>query len=508
LLIGRLLSMRIHGANRKFVEQQVRDHRAEAEADCKKAAEAAKRGRLMTMDVEGAALLEEIYAFIKRFVLLSEAQSTVAALWTVHTHAFEAADCTPYMSVTSPEKRSGKSRLLETLRTIVANPWKTEQASVAAIFRKIDSESLTLLLDESDAAFKGSEEYSEALRCILNSGHERSGKVTRCVGKDFLCQDFSTFSPKAIAGIGKLPDTVADRSIPFNLKRKTRDEKVERFRLRNVKAEAKRLREQLEAWAAQHIEELRDARPELPESLTDRQQDGAEPLLAIADLAGGAWPEAARRALVELCCGAQAADDSVGTRLLSDIRQILTDRGVDRISSADLARVLVEIETSPWGDWKNSKPLTPNGVAHLLKPFGISPHPVRDRTAVFRGYETNDFEDAWTRYLTQDGTPAGPSPAPGNVTPLQPAPSAASSDFQAVTPGNGVTPQNVEKPTSDGPCNGVTLSGPSTGGRGKGGTHGKPQKSILVPGTEPTLFTPQASPETDTTDDEDGEIRL
>src|SRR5439155_13386826 len=129
------------------------------------------------------------------------------ALWTEHTHAVEAADATPYINVTSVEKRSGKSRLLEVLELLVRRPWFTGRTSAAALYRKTHAEGPTLLLDESDAAFKD-REYSEAARSILNSGWRRGGKATVCVGQgDVSVRDFNTFSPKAIAGIGRLPDT-------------------------------------------------------------------------------------------------------------------------------------------------------------------------------------------------------------------------------------------------------------------------------------------------------------
>jgi hypothetical protein len=474
LVIGRLVALRLPGVTRKFIEQQVCDRRDEAEADSKKASESARRGRLMAMDIQGADLLDEICAFIQRFVSLLGAQAQVLALWIVHTHAFAAADCTPYLSITSAEKQSGKSRLQEVLETIVANPWYTGRVTAPVLYRKVDAEGPTLLLDESDAAFKSGEEYGEALRGILNTGHRRGGKATCCVGQgaSISYQDFSTFSPKAIAGIGRLPDTVADRSIPIRLKRKARAEKVDRFRLRNVRTQAERLHERLEAWCAQNIERLREATPGLPEELSDRQQDGAEPLLAIADLAGGEWPETARHALVLLCCGAQAEDGSIGTLLLSDIRHIFITQDTDRLPSAELASALEAIETSPWGEWNHGKPITPIGVARLLKPFDITPHPVRNDDRVFRGYEKTDFGDAWGRYVDQtdkgENSPAGNQPGPANVTTLQGAPGAASSDFQSVTTSEAVTVQKIEKPAKNGLCNAVTPSGSPTDARTQG----------------------------------------
>lgn len=116
-------------------------------------------------------LLTDVQNFIRRYVVLTDDQVVAVAFWTVHTRAIAAADCTPYLQITSATKRAGKTRLLEVLESIVCRPWLTGRTSAAALTRKIDGEQPTLLLDESDAAFKGEKEYAEALRGILNSGY-------------------------------------------------------------------------------------------------------------------------------------------------------------------------------------------------------------------------------------------------------------------------------------------------------------------------------------------------
>lgn len=350
---------------------------------------------------DGAALLNAVAEFYRRFVRISDAQAVGTSLWTFHTHAIAAATTTPYLSVTSPEKQSGKTRLLEVAELLVAKPWLTGRVTAACLVRKIDAQHPTLLLDESDAAFNGDKEYAEALRGVLNTGHRRGGQASCCVGQgaNISFKDFATFCPKAIAGIGKLPDTVGDRSIPIRLKRKSPGETVSRFRRREAEPEAKVLRSKITAWIAGELDHLRDARPALPDAISDRQQDGAEPLLAIADAAGGEWPAKARSALVELFGSTAASDDSAGVRLLADIRLIFADVGVDKITSADLIAKLVEIETSPWSEWSHGKPLSPVGLGRLLKPFEVIPRTIRAEARVAKGYARESFEDAWSRYL-------------------------------------------------------------------------------------------------------------
>jgi hypothetical protein len=411
-------------------------------------------------EVDGIATLERVSAYIRRFVSLSDAQLRVVTLWAVHTHIFSVMDATPYLAVTSAEKQSGKTRLLEVLETLVASPWLTGRVTAAVLYRKIDSLAPTLLLDESDAAFGSEKEYAEALRGILNTGHRRGGQSSCCTGQgaNISFKDFSTFCPKAIAGIGKLPDTVADRSIPILLKRALPNERIERFREREIKPEADTLRKQIVAWITTIAEKLPPTRPGLPEALTDRQQDGAEPLLALADFAGGAWPEAARGAVVLLCTQAQADDDSIGQRLLVDIRAIFEERGIDRIPSTDLADALADIETSPWGEWSKGKPLSKAKLARMLGKFGITPEVIRIAEKIHRGYTNEQFLDAFRRYLRVLDTPE-PSGTPSqSVTTLQPAPALTISDISKCNGNSGVTLPKREIPNENGPSYVVTLS--------------------------------------------------
>ena len=343
-------------------------------------------------------LLDELLVFLRRFVVMSEMQAVAVALWIVHTHAFEAADASPYLAVTSPEKRSGKSRLFEVLEILVANPWKVITPTEAVVFRKIDRDRPTLLLDETDAIFgKRNGESHEGLRALLNAGNRRGSHVPRCVGTSQQLASFSVFCPKAIAGIGELPDTIADRAIPVRLKRKARSESAERFRRRDAEPEAEGLFMNASAWAEQAGPTLAEARPELPEALDDRAQDAWEPLLAIADLIGGEWPAQARAAALELSNGVDHEDESHGVRLLGDVRTVFEERGVDRLASAALAEALHEIEESPWAEWYG-KPITATAIARLLHRFEIKPKKLRIGEETARGYEGAQFEDAWERY--------------------------------------------------------------------------------------------------------------
>jgi hypothetical protein len=364
------------------------------------------------------------------------------------------------LAITSAEKECGKTRLLEVFETLVANPWFTGRVTAAVLTRKIDAEQPTLLLDESDAAFGSDKEYAEALRGVLNTGHRSGGKASCCVGHgtSTTFRDFSTFCPKAIAGIGKLPDTVAGRAIPIRLKRAAPGEGIARFRRRDIETEVRCLREEIETWSPLIADSLRDARPDLPSELTDRQQDGAEPLLAIADAAGGEWPEAARRALIDLCSQAQGSDDSTGRLLLADIRQVFASKGVDRLPSAELVAALADIETSPWGEWHQGKPLTALRLAGLLKPFDVFPGGVRFGDKSLRGYLIEQFRDPFLRYLRIETSLSGSCQAPQSATPQQPATDAASVQSQTATLDAPVAGQPSQIPASNQACCTVAVS--------------------------------------------------
>jgi hypothetical protein len=369
-------------------------------------------------------LLKRCMAWLHRFVALSPQQAVVVAAWALHTWVIDAAEWTPYLHVTAPEKGCGKTRLLEVLETIVCNPCRTGGMTPAALLRTVDADRPTLLLDESDAAFGGNKDMAEALRGILNEGAKRGGNFRKCNKMNHKMETFNAFGAKAIAGIGALPDTVTSRCIVIAMRRKTAAERVERFRERNIRAEVEKLKAELQAWATpETIAALRDATPLLPEQLTDRQMDIIEPLLAIADLAGGAWPEQLRAATLALFGSTASEDDSIGVQLLRDIRSVFDQRTTDTIFSADLAADLCDMDGQPWADWLNGKGLNQNRLAEQLKKYKIkSRGTVRIGTETRKGYRREAFEEAWSRYCPVSAvTSVTPVTTPVDIGELQPA---------------------------------------------------------------------------------------
>jgi Protein of unknown function (DUF3631)/Toprim domain len=364
----------------------------------------------------GAELLADVERFLSRFVYWSSpTQSTAAALWVAHTWAAEVFDFTPYLHVTAPEKRSGKSRVLDAAGALCRRPLKAAHVSAAAVYRLIGDPLPTILLDEVQELFaRNADPDAKKLRAVLQAGFE-TGTPARLVegeGSNRVVAEYPVFCPKALAGTGELPDMLADRSVPIRLKRKPRDARVDRFRRRLVEGDAEPLRARLAGWAKTAGDTLATARPELPEELNDRQQDIWEPLLAIADAAGGDWPKRARDAAVELS-GGEVADESVGVLLLGHIRETFEQHGaLDRITTAQLLGFLVERDDGPWGDWwgadVDADRLKGPAVklARLLKPYGVAPKVLRLDEGTPRGYERAAFTEPWTLYCAEDATHA------------------------------------------------------------------------------------------------------
>ena len=346
-----------------------------------------------------AGLLDALVQYLRDYVVMSSVEADAVALWAAHTHALDAFETTPFLHATSPEKRCGKTRLLDVLELVVSRPWRTIMPSEAVLYRKIDAVSPTLMLDECDAIFDKSNGSTEPLRALLNAGNRRGTSVPRCVGPKQQLVDFGIFCSKVLSGIGDIPDTVRDRSIVVRLKRKRPDEQARRFRHREALEVAEPIAQALASWAQDAVSDLEAARPHIPGALDDRAEEAWEPLLAIADLAGGDWPERARRAALELSGGREAEDEALGAWLLRDIRDAFAEACVDKLSSADLAGALNTIETSPWGDIRG-KPLDARSLARRLKRFSIRPRTVRfDDDTTAKGYPLELFEDAFSRYL-------------------------------------------------------------------------------------------------------------
>jgi hypothetical protein len=357
-----------------------------------------------------ADLLSRVEKVLRRFVVLPSEEALAAVqLFVCHTWAIGAAYATPYLAVVSAERQSGKTKLLEVLELLVREPWLTASASESALFRTIEADCPTLLLDEVDAIFGSNTDRTEPLRALLNAGNKRRTTVSRCVPPKFEARKFSTFCPKILSGIdtGKLPETITDRAITLHMKRRHAGERVERLRYRFAEQETDALREELRAWGESATETLSRADPSLPDGLSDRAGDAWEPLLAIADTAGEEWGKRARAAALALSGATDDGELGRGAQLLSAIRTAMCDEYA--ISSAELLDKINADEDLPFGGWRDGRGLDGRGLARLLKPYGVKRATIRFGEKTAKGYRREALADAWTRYLPTDAVTTGTS---------------------------------------------------------------------------------------------------
>lgn len=361
---------------------------------------------------DGPALLDEVRETIVRYVALpSPAVADAIALWITATHAQPAWDHATRLVVKSPIRRCGKTRLLEVVAGLAWQPLLSANMSVAALVRSLSPDDPpTVVLDEADAVFarrRGERsEAAEDLRGILNAGHGRGWPYVRWNAQARQAESCPTFAMAAVAAIGDLPETIEDRAVVIRMQRRAPGERVAPLRQRNLPT-LHAVRVRLHAWVGGRMQHLRDADPDMP--VEDRAADVWAPLIAIADGAGGEWPERARRA-----CFAMAAVDedaaTLGECVLRDLREVFGS--ADRLATAEVVQRLRDIEDGPWVELNGGRGLTPHGLGRLLRPYGIRSKTVRLAGGETpKGYVRDDFLTTWDRYLG--------APPPQSATPPQ-----------------------------------------------------------------------------------------
>lgn len=355
--------------------------------------------------VDGAALLTELAEFFTKYAFLPECTSFALALWAAHTYAFELFEHTPRLHIRGVVMNSGKSTVLELLELVACRPLLAENVSGAATFRTIEIAKPSFLLDEADTYLRDNEE----MRGILNAGHKRGGQVLRTVGDDHEPRTFSVFCPVAIAGIGKLPGTLANRSITIRMKRALKNELPSHI-TKTTRAHAAELARKLVRWTQDNEAQLASAEPAMGDDLFNRKGDNWRPLFAIAEVAGGSWPEVVRITAKTLLATDDDDAEPIGVKLLTDIRDVFTKDAYKAvvgihltegayIASADLVDSLLKFEERPWAEFRRGKPITMNSMARVLKEYAIVPREVGPETARKKGYVLSRFLDAFARLL-------------------------------------------------------------------------------------------------------------
>lgn len=408
-----------------------------------------------------AKLLTTVESLLRRYVRFPDEHGpTALALYALHTHAIDAAHATPYIYVKSPQKRSGKTRVLETLSLPVREPIRSTSVSAAAIYQAVERWRPTLLIDEVDTIFQSRSETAEQLRGIINGGNRRGAVAIRGT-QDGEPVMFETFCPKVLAGIdtGKLPDTIRDRSIVIGLERKLRTEQVARLRNREIAGEVEELRKRLSDWAAENEPALAnyEAKPLL--EIDDRLDEAWEPLFAIADLAGCGWPERARAAARTLAAGAEDTGEDHAALLVEALRSIVL---AESVLTKDICAALNENDDLPFGAYRNEGGIDARRLSRMLKPYGIKPGNVRPpEGGQGKGYRREQFEEVWDRYASPaDDATAGasqPSQRPTDLDSGIDKPEAAGTDPLPEPELHPSQPSPVERGTD---TNGASVTDP------------------------------------------------
>jgi hypothetical protein len=354
---------------------------------------------------DGDAILSELAETITAYVAMPSDEATVAvALWTAATHAQECWQHATRLVMRSPQKRCAKSRLMDVVSGASRKAIITVNASTAAIFRSIDeNDPPTLFVDEADTIFgKRQTDTTEDLRGLLDAGFGRGRPALRCVGPKQEPTFFATFAMACLAAIGDtIPDTITDRAVVVTMRRRLPGEQVLSYREGRDRPAIQALGDEVGAWIRGNLDTLRDADPDLP--VIDRAADVWSPLVAVADLAGGSWPERARNAATVFTAeaDADAVDESLSIRLLMDLQTVFTE---PVMSSRDLVAKLRAIDSAPWDQFD----FKPRDLARRLHPYGVRPDRVRPDGQQVRGYQLEDLTDTFARYIPPPDLP-GPS---------------------------------------------------------------------------------------------------
>lgn len=394
--------------------------------------------------VDGSELLSALIGAISRYVILPENGALTIALWVLHSFIFDATPCTPRLAIGAPEKRCGKTTLLDVLGVLVQRPLLVANISAAAVFRTVEACRPTLLLDEADSFLRDNED----LRNVLDSGYRTGGNSIRTVGENFEPRVFSTHCPVAIALIGKLKDTVSDRSIHIAMKRKLPGETTASFRHGRT-GDLAAFANKAARWVVDNAAAIRVREPDMPTGIINRAADNWAPLLAIAEVIGGAVVDQARQAALAACGFEEEL--SYGVMLLTDIREAFGTK--KEIASVALVAALVAMCDRPWGECNRGKMLTQNWLARRLKPFGVHPKNVGPKSDQAKGYTLESFADAFKRYIPPDST-VHPYTANKNI---------GLDENQTVHQTNEWTDANADNPLNSNEVYGWTDENPQTG---------------------------------------------
>jgi putative DNA primase/helicase len=352
--------------------------------------------------VDPVALLQAIDDKTAKHVVMQPHQRTAVALWVTMSWVHnEIATFSPILVTTSPDEGSGKTTLFGTVARLVPKPSLHVESTGPNVYRFVDARKPTLILDEADDLFVRKSD----LKHVINASWARGTKIPRQVKIDgvWITVEFDPFCPKAIGLLGRnLPRTLKSRAIEIRMQPPRADETVEAFKHVDD-FEFATLRRQLARFARDHTAALKTAQPTSPAGVSNRVAMNWEIMLAIAELAGGSWPQRARETAVRLTrTGRQPSD---GVKLLAAMQNLFKQQHKKVITSETVVEKLCQDPTDIWASYNHGGRITQRQIAALLDPYGIHPdttHPTGRSNFSRKGYRLEQFIDAWARYLPAD----------------------------------------------------------------------------------------------------------
>jgi len=352
--------------------------------------------------VNGVELANELVSTFRKYNILPEHGYEAAALWVMQTYVYNSFRILAKLLVWSPEKRCGKTTMLEVLESCVNSGHMISNTTGPALFRLIEAQdAVTLILDEADRYIRSNED----LVSIINSGHSRrSASVIRTEQRDGRLSPviFSTWAPQVIGMIGKPDGTIIDRSISLGLQRSPNALATPKVPI-DLFEQNSDLRRKLKRWGEDHSESLRAITPDIPEVSNTRAMDNWGPLLSIADELDGDWSLNAREAMLALEGDETHSEESQGVMLLQDIQKAFDGAGRDRMHTSDLIESLAANEERPWADFSRGKPISPRALSDQLKLFQVRSSQIKIGGKNRNGYVQADFENAFKSYLPEPG---------------------------------------------------------------------------------------------------------
>lgn len=347
-------------------------------------------------------LLDEIRATFNRHAILPQHADVALTLWCCFSWFIEAVHFAPILIIRAPESECGKTTVKDIVEMFVRRPLSSEGVTVAALFRVVEQEMPTLLLDDCDSWLL--RDPNDERHSLINSGHKRGGRVLRCVGDNHDLKAFSTYCAKALAFIGKSKDTLHNRSVEIVLRKKLPGERIESTRSID-RSSIELIRSKLARLEIDYLAAVADARPSLPPGIDNRAADNWRQLLAVADVAGEEWPELGRKAAAALTKDKEPVV-SASAEMLADIQQVFESKGMSRIRTTELVEALCADPEAGWQTYNHGRPITPRQVAKRLSDYGIRSETIRFGYELAKGYKLDQFSDVFERYLPRHTPPS------------------------------------------------------------------------------------------------------